>query len=446
MQHPLLDLVAARGIVDVVGYGLIRREPQLDRAAYILDHAYPKALCGADNQAYVVIKALSLLHRKEWNQALELLQAASVFHSQDPVLQDIHFRILQEQRDEATRDSFDLRQQFCQLPFHRLDILTGFRSATLCCSSYLPASIGDLAVSGNTDVWMSDTAQRIRESILDGSFAYCNKITCPAISSRTLPQRKPETVEAALASLERGPTWLNLSYDVTCNLSCPSCRTERRHADAASQRFFSFMVQERLLPLLANVRHLEVTGSGDPFASRSMFQLLRAINADMRELQTVQIMTNAQLFSPKVWEAIPGVHGRAHFYVSADATQPETYAKLRRGGSFQRLLTNLAYIAELHRTRQAKGFTLAFVVQRENFRQMPDFVRMAKDLGCSTVYFARLTNWGTFTPEKYQRQCVWLPTHEEHAAFLEVMRDPILRDPLVVQSDLKVFMPTDDKT
>jgi len=106
-------------------------------------------------------------------------------------------------------------------------------------------------------------AQEVRKSIHDGSYRYCSKVHCNWISGRSLPSREEvlgkETVRSEAgegrASLEqlyplemsKGPSQVVLSYDRSCNLACPSCRTDYYSATKKQQeqlhKFFGEFVK-----------------------------------------------------------------------------------------------------------------------------------------------------------------------------------------------------------
>lgn len=83
------------------------------------------------------------------------------------------------------------------------------------------------------ELWNSRTARKIRTSILDGSFRFCNHDYCGFIKRGVL-QRQDEIsepyyrriIDEKITCLDRGPSTINMSYDKSCNLSCLSCRSE----------------------------------------------------------------------------------------------------------------------------------------------------------------------------------------------------------------------------
>ncbi len=61
------------------------------------------------------------------------------------------------------------------------------------------------------------------------------------------------------------------------------------------------------------------------------------------------------------------------------------------------------------------------MAQRNNYREMPQFVDLARRLG-GRVYFSQLVNWGTFSRQEFQRRAVHLPGHPEHSDFLACLK------------------------
>jgi hypothetical protein len=95
------------------------------------------------------------------------------------------------------------------------------------------------------DVWNSKDAQKIRRSILDGSFKYCRRDVCPYLQRIDGPvqrvedvkdERLLEIIQKELTIVPFGPSDIICCFDQSCNLSCPSCRQrvimETAHADA----------------------------------------------------------------------------------------------------------------------------------------------------------------------------------------------------------------------
>jgi wyosine [tRNA(Phe)-imidazoG37] synthetase (radical SAM superfamily) len=391
--------------------------------------------------AIVQANLLSVAGRHD--QAAELMAAVVAARGQSLGLDNARFSL----QCRAKGVSDDLSDRFCSWPFERFDVLEGGK-AYLCCAAWQPIPVGNLFAQSWADCWNSPEARAVRRSIHDGSFCHCDKMVCPLIQ-QGLPL-KAKVIEAggALAEVVRGrleavdepPTRIDLSFDRTCNLSCPACRRDLIALKSPERALLTKLVEHQVLPLLAGAETVNITGSGDPFASKVFRHLLSRLDPDLFPKLKVLIATNAVLFDPAQWAEISHLKGRiARVAVSVDAVKPETYSVVRRGGDWERLQRNLRFIAELRRAGDIERFILAFVVQAVNWREMPAFIAMAKALGVDTVHFSCLQNWGTWSPEAFAAQAVHLPIHPEHEAFRDLLDDPVFADPWLSLGDVAQY-------
>ncbi|WP_294253944.1 radical SAM protein [uncultured Sphingomonas sp.] len=344
---------------------------------------------------------------------------------------------------------YKLEGRFCAKPFLELHVLE--RSTHQCCASWLDKSAGDLNTTDWEQVWNSESAQAVRASIHDGSYRHCNKMACPAIQSGSLPTKEAAvehwpTLAGLITSLETempaGPEDVNLAYDATCNLSCPSCRTHKVAADAATRERYSEMQERAILPMLREAKSVFITGSGDPFASKNFRQLMERLTPDAYPDLRFRIMTNAMLFTPREWEKFPALHARVQsLQISIDGASKHTHELLRRGARWEVMQENLRFAADLLAQGQVEAMYLSFTVQVDNFHEMGAAVDLADQLGVTGLYFGKMTNWGTFSPDEYAQKAVFTPTHPQYRAFLAAMADPRLRSPRVILGNLVDYLP-----
>ena len=332
------------------------------------------------------------------------------------------------------------RRRFCAKPFRHLEIVAG-GDAYLCCSDWLPLTVGNVRREPAARLWNGAIAQGIRRSILDDSFRWCTG--CPHLATVSHSVRWADEVdEPALRSLMRdGVTTqpeigvLNLAYDRTCNLSCPSCRTDVIVAHGAEyQRLEDLQAQLLAGDLLSRVRLLYLTGSGDPFASRLFRELARSLEPARYPRLRLRLHTNAQLFTAAAWEALGPARALVReVEVSIDGASAATYHENRRGGSWETLLDNLGFVARLRAAGALQLLQISFVVQANNWREMGAFVDLGDRLSVDQVYFSELRNWGTFSPDEHAARAVHFSGHPEHASFREALAsDPRLHRAHVV--------------
>lgn len=146
----------------------------------------------------------------------------------------------------------------------------------------------------------------------------------------------------------------------------------------------------------------------------------------------VHLGTNATLWTRANWDAMGGLCDRVRStHISIDAATPATYAINRRGGAWDRLMENLGFVSSLRRNGPLGFVSASFVVQRNNYREMPAFVDMVRRFGFDLAYFQKIEDWGTYSRDDYLDRAVHLARHPEHHLLLEILADPVFRHPEV---------------
>ena len=345
-----------------------------------------------------------------------------------------------------------LKGRFCPNPFRQLD-LEEDGAAFACCSAWLPTPMGNLKHKSLDELWNGQTMQRIRESIYDGSFRYCRHDRCPRIQNNSLPRMEEAELEADIGSaikkrsvvLDTPPVFLNLCNDRSCNLFCPSCRTERINYTEGPEYEDRLELQRRLLDpyLLGSPEQsftLSVTGSGDPFASKVFRQQLFELDGDKYPNMRINLQTNGVLLTPKTWRRMHAIHKNIEtVFLSIDAATQTTYNITRRGGHWETLMENCTRLGEFRASGQLKFLRFDFVVQLANYAEMPAFVELARTMGADCAYFSRLLDWGTWPRKEYLQQCVWETSHPQYEDFINVLCNPVLHDTFVDQGNMSEY-------
>jgi len=345
----------------------------------------------------------------------------------------------------------DLRGRFCQNPWTYAEIFGG-GGVYICCPIWTgDKAVGNIFEDSPEEIWNSYQAVLLREGILNGSFDQCDHHKCPYIIGNSLPTREsikddwlgPELVEVIArhqVRLPRGPRVVKLGYDTSCNLWCPSCRSQLITAKKAEQEKLRKIRDEFIIPFLKDARALVLSADGDPFGSNHYRDVMRLTCEKLPRLR-LGLHTNAVLLDEKAWNDC-GLEGRTDMIqISIDASTAETYSIVRRGGDFDRLLSNLQFLAMKHREKAFERFDFLFVVQTRNFLEMPDFVRLGQLLGANSVQFSLIDHWGRgMTHAQYREQKIWGPEHPRHHEFLAVLEDPIFREPMVQMSALEMLL------
>ena len=312
---------------------------------------------------------------------------------------------------------------FCPRPFEWCEIHPD-GSVFLCCPAWLKRPIGNLLLEPARAIWNGGRAIELRKSILNRSYHNCNRKRCPFLTDPATAAVDQAGTQAAAAiaggesRLDYPPQKLNLCFDHSCNLACPSCRNETRNSRGSERDSATRIAEPILDQLLPGATQLTLSGYGDPFGSPVYFNLLKRIDTrSAPQLRELRLHSNGLLFDEAHWRQLPALHPLLRAVeISVDAGSAATYAE-NRGGDFLRLLHNLAFIAGL-----GVPLRLSMVIQQNNFAEIPQLFAIARSLGAS-LYLSRLVNWGTFSREEFRRRDVGDLTHPQHTRLREILAE-----------------------
>ncbi len=391
----------------------------LHLASLILEHE-------PDSRTGLLVMAELLLDRGESERAVEHIRRALRVQAVCQTAQQL--------LERAQPQDYDLSRRFCHMPFTHMS--TGFRGETFACAcpAWVPYSIGNITEAESPDaIWNSEAAQEIRRSILDGDYRYCSRTQCSMITARKLPLKEEVTtpalrryIDERVTRLGEAPLMFELNHEPTCNLACPSCRSEIVSAKADEIDLYDGASKKVILPMLRRVQgHTYITGGGEAFASKHFRSILRTLNRAEYPGLRVYLITNGLLMTPHRWQEFPNLPEMIGVLsVSVDAARAETYEQLRRPGKWAVLMKNLEYLSGMRRSNRIASLQMNFVVQQANFREIPAFIDLADSLSADSIWFQRVVNYGAYDEATFARTDVASPSHPEHQELLSILRMP----------------------
>lgn len=317
----------------------------------------------------------------------------------------------------------DLKDYICSVPFNSLEIHN--KVCFVCCPSWLPNKVKLNQISLK-DIYNSEPLVDIRNSILDGSFKYCNKEMCPHLSrllkhgttSGPISLKSDSKIKSAIVA-NNSPSYLVMNFDRTCNYKCPSCRVDLIVENSEGIKRVEKTIKEIDEHFSQYVKTLYITGSGDPFVSVGFRNYLRKFNPKKYpKLTSIHLHTNASMWNKEMWDSMPNIHKYVRTCeISIDAGTKDTYEnKTRLGGDWENLLNNLKFISTIPTLSKIKT---SFVVQDSNYTEMETFYNLMYSIFGNSVqvFFGKITNWGTFSDADFKLKQVWDIKHPEHQLF-----------------------------
>jgi MoaA/NifB/PqqE/SkfB family radical SAM enzyme len=196
--------------------------------------------------------------------------------------------------------------------------------------------------------------------------------------------QKPE--EALLPVASHEPVCLYLETTNRCNLLCVTCpRTYEQlepEADMPWEMFTSLIDQ------YPNIARVVLHGIGEPMLVKDIAQRVAYLKA--RNIY-VLFNTNGTLLNDANGRALVEA-GLDELRVSLDAAESEVYQMVRGKDFFAKIVENVRNFTRLQRELNSPKprVSLWLTGLRETVDQLPNFVRLAHDVGVTEVYLQRL--------------------------------------------------------
>lgn len=313
----------------------------------------------------------------------------------------------------------DLRKHYiCKVPFEYMEV--HHMGVYSCCPAWLPTKLSE--INDVSTAWKSDALKEVQNSILDGSYSHCVEELCPVLSELvnqgTVDKGFFITKDEFLKNDYSNPKIINYSFDRSCNLSCPSCRSNPIMADSEEISKIDYTIKDIENSYGEKLKGLYISGTADPFASKSFRKLLTQFDKEKYpNVSNIHLHTNALLLNKNMWDKMKKIQSMIKIIeISIDAATKETYEEIRRGGNWETLIENLKFIATLPIGEKR----ISMVVQDSNFMEMELFYEIMMDIfnKKARIFFKRIDNWGTYTNEEFEQKEVFKETHPMFNMFL----------------------------
>lgn len=321
------------------------------------------------------------------------------------------------------------KKYVCTLPFTYTEVSDN--SQWLCCPSWLPEDIYE--TDNFKDNWYSEKSNKIRESMLDGSYKYCDAKQCPYLSaldsgrvSKTQFMEKSKFLQSEIATPK--PRIINMGFDTSCNLQCPSCRLNFVNLKGEDRERVNLTLDKVSDELGSTLDTIVLCGAADPFFSKSFFNFM--VNFDKKKypvLRRIHLHTNANLWTPRNWERISKVHKYIKSCeISIDAATKETYEnEVRLRGNWDKLMDNLEFITSIPTLKRIR---FSFVTQARNYKEILPFYEMIQEITKGKgkrieILYNAITDWGAYpTKEDFLKEEIHNPDHPLYEDFLQEIK------------------------
>lgn len=346
---------------------------------------------------------------------------------------------------ESYNDAENVLKNFaCTVPFKHIEIHAR-GNVSACCYTWLPTWVGNVLTDSAQDIIDNIDRKSIQDGMRCGNFINCND-QCPQLNSLLtgnkdywdlVPVTKLDHV------LKETPMRVGFSYDVSCNLQCPSCRNNLivwrpdDINDVNGQRIK--LIHENVKKLIEilltqhSIVSLDITGSGDAFASPLYWDyLLELANNIVPDNLRLTLKTNGVMMTEENMLAIKALWPIiTYIEVSVDAATEETYKIVRKNGNFKRLKNNLEFLDQLVADKnfpELVSWQTNFIVQRDNFKELKDFVEWQLSYKSKPkIWTNLLAQWHHMNDIQFNQMAVWKEGHPDRQLLVEMLKDPVFK-------------------
>lgn len=208
-----------------------------------------------------------------------------------------------------------------------------------------------------------------------------------AVNKKVDPRRYHEAI-APERSAQAGqpPVCLYLETTNRCNLLCTTC--PRTYAELEPPADMSWELFTSIVDQVPGLARAVLHGVGEPMLVRNLPRMVRYLKD-----RNVYVLfnTNGTVLNERNGRALISA-GLDELRVSLDASNSESFKQVRGKNYFNRILRNVRAFRELQeREGYAKPVVSAWLTGlKETIRDLPEFVRVAADIGVKEVYLQRL--------------------------------------------------------
>lgn len=201
------------------------------------------------------------------------------------------------------------------------------------------------------------------------------------------PARYHESIEDASGPIAAGdPVCLYLETTNRCNLLCTTC--PRTYADLEPEADMSWALFTRIVDQVPNIARVVLHGVGEPMLVKELPRMVRYLKA---RGAYVLFNTNGTVLTARKGRELCDT-GLDELRVSLDAADARTFLLVRGKDYFNRIVRNVRTFTEMQRREglARPRVSLWLTGLKETIAQLPDFVRIARDIGVGEVYLQRL--------------------------------------------------------
>lgn len=173
------------------------------------------------------------------------------------------------------------------------------------------------------------------------------------------------------------PKRLSIFATTKCNLSCFFCR-DRDYKGVN----FDFNNLPKLKRAIKYAKIVDLTGWGEFLTYKNHKEVLEYI-CKQNPKRVIMLTSNGTILSKDIGRLLRGRIKK--FVISINAATKETYERDMIGGNFEKTINAIKSFMSQIDEEDINAVTASFVAHKNNYQEIPEFVRLAHELGIKKI-------------------------------------------------------------
>ncbi|MBM3245011.1 MAG: radical SAM protein, partial [Candidatus Omnitrophica bacterium] len=183
--------------------------------------------------------------------------------------------------------------------------------------------------------------------------------------------------------LQSSPKTIFIQAAGPCNSSCVFCSRDKEY-EIFNLQDHRRRFAKNLYPFIAKAETLVLTGSGEFLMLPEAENILEFFDSNFPNVEKF-FSTNGSSLAPWVCEKIVNSKSKYTIHASLHASNASLHKTITRMDNFHKILGQVKYLLRLRNSRMSPRVNLIFVATTINIDDLPNFVRLAAELGVDKV-------------------------------------------------------------
>jgi pyrroloquinoline quinone biosynthesis protein E len=186
-------------------------------------------------------------------------------------------------------------------------------------------------------------------------------------------------------SVSISPRSIQIESTTRCNLKCTMCEISYWTEPGGDLQAENV---RKMVEHLPGLKRVDLTGIGEALMNRGFFDTLRFLKS---RGMYVTLNDNFTLMTEEAARRIVEL-GVDQIFLSLDGATKETYERIRVGANFEKVVGNARRLIQIKRQMRKKRpeVKVNMVVCASNYRELPEIVELAHDIGIGMVQFVNV--------------------------------------------------------